>query len=74
MAEANKSFQAGVIYCLGQMAERFDSVFTLKALLDELDFLPDAVTREALVEAGGDVYDAERVMACLERRPVQEVD
>lgn len=68
-----KEFVSGAIYALGQLAELHHSDVEIADVLTSFDFLPQPVTRDALVAAGAEFYDAERVMACVEcREPVEE--
>lgn len=78
-----KYFAAGAIYALGIVAMQHGSDVEIRDAMREMDFLPNVDdhggaygspwTRNQLVAAGADVYDAELVVACLEGRDPEEV-
>lgn len=74
---------AGAIYALGIVASQHASNVEIRDAMREMDFLPDGNdnggsygspwTRDQLIAAGADIYDAEQVIACLECREPEEV-
>lgn len=78
-----KHFVGGVIYALGLIATQHGSDVEIRDAMREMDFLGPTKdtgsgygnlwTRDQLVEAGADIYDAELVIACLEGREPESV-
>lgn len=73
MGRMDGTFVAGAIYALGLIAQCSGDDQEIQEALDEMDFLPEPVTRDGLIALGADIYDAEQVMACLEQREPEEV-
>ena len=81
--ERDNAFAAGAIYALGIVASQHAADVEIRDAMREMDFLPDAVdsgashgcpwTRDQIVAAGADIYDAERVVACLEGRDPEQI-